>query len=277
MPGSSRTIAIFCKGNLFEVLLLSYLVLSNPVFSQQPTASNNPETVPKKIFKGSRSDLPYRLVHPRDQRSGQTYPLLVYLHGMGSRGNDNEIPFEKFGPFMADSAPLAKFPCFILIPQCPQNDIWVAFPGFPGSLSSTPEPTSAAKNVLSLISELLKTESIDSNRIYLTGYSMGGEGTFDLIARAPALFACGVPLASVADTARAGITQQTPLWVFHGTKDPINDFRYSKLMVEALRKHGGEPIFSALEGIGHDCRNEAYLDPNMWKWMFGQVKPSSKK
>lgn len=224
----------------------------------------------KDSIGGNSDTIAYRLVYPARQEPGKKYPLLVLLHGMGTRGNDNKQPFEKFAAFFSDSATANKFPCYILIPQCPKNDVWVSFPGFPGSLVASTAPTHAAQSVLQLIHRLLATKNMDSGRVYLSGYSMGGEGTFDLLTREPSLFACAVPLAAVADTAKAGLISHIPIWAFHGSDDKVNDVKYSRMMIEAIKKQGGNPHYTEISGVGHDCRNEAYLNEALWKWVFEQ-------
>ncbi|HSC54958.1 MAG TPA: prolyl oligopeptidase family serine peptidase [Phnomibacter sp.] len=224
------------------------------------------------VANGSTDSIAYRLVYPEKQMPTKKYPLLVFLHGMGTRGNDNKQPFEKFSAFFSDSGTANKFQSYILLPQCPKNDVWVSFPGFPNSLSASAEPTHAARAVLALIHQLLATKNIDPNRIYLSGYSMGGEGTFDLLSREPALFACGVPLASVADTSKAWIIRHIPIWAFHGSDDKVNDPKYSRMMIKAIKSKGGHPRYTEIQGVGHDCRNEAYLKEKLWAWVFEQHK-----
>jgi predicted peptidase len=226
----------------------------------------------KKVFNNGYDSIPYRLVYPERQIQTEKYPLLVYLHGMGTRGKDNKKPLEKFSVFFSDSTTANKFPCYILIPQCPENDVWVSFPDFPNSLSTSAEPTHAAQSVLALINHLIETKNIDTNKIYLTGFSMGGEGTFDLLTREPKLFACGVPLASVADTSKAKLITNIPVWAFHGSDDKINNVKYSRIMIEEIKKNGGNPVYSELKGVGHDCRDVAYLNKELWIWVFKQHK-----
>src|SRR5690606_29741755 len=115
------------------------------------------------------------------------------------------------------------FPCFIAVPQCPKKDTWVNFPDFPHSIRATDTPTTPATLVLSLITTLTTQLNIDDRRIYLSGYSMGGEGTFDLISRKPELFAAAVSVCPVADTANAALIKDNNIWVFHGADDRIND------------------------------------------------------
>lgn len=253
-------------------MIWTFGLLPAITFSQPPSYHNYIVEAEKKVFKNSYDSIPYRLVYPEKQIQTEKYPLLVYLHGMGARGNDNEKPLEKFSVFFSDSTTSNKFPCYILIPQCPENDVWVSFPNFPNSLSVSAEPTHAAQSVLALIHHLIVAKNIDTTRIYLTGYSMGGEGTFDLLAREPKLFACGVPLASVADTSKAKLPERIPIWAFHGSDDKVNDVKYSRMMIEAIKKTGGNPNYSEIKGRGHDCRNDAYMNKDLWKWMFKQHK-----
>ncbi len=254
-------------------LILHYILFLLPAaaFTQNPVLSNSKQK-DSIVNTISNDSVPYRLVYPEQQLLNKKYPLLVFLHGAGLRGNDNKQPFQKLSAFFSDSVTANKFNCYILIPQCPKNDVWVSFPGFPNSLSASTQPTHAAQSVLNLIHQLLATKNIDAGRIYITGYSMGGEGTFDLLAREPGLFACGVPLASVADTSKAGLIKNIPIWAFHGSDDKVNDVKYSRMMVEAIKRKGGNPYYTEIKGAGHDCRNEVYLDDKIWKWVFEQKK-----
>jgi predicted peptidase len=223
----------------------------------------------KLTFILDSDTLPYRFIEPLGTRK-KKYPLIVYLHGSGARGNDNEKPLQRLPAVFTDSVARTKYPCYILVPQCPEKDVWVNFPDFPQSLSATAEPTPSGRMVLQLIRHLIADERIDADRIYLTGYSMGGEGTYDLLSREPELFACGVPLAAVADTSKAGAIKHIPLWAFHGEEDKVNGIQYDQWMIDALRQHGGHPRFTPLPGIGHNCQNEAYTTPGLWQWMFEQ-------
>jgi predicted peptidase len=243
--------------------------ISKAVFDYFTAESNTYFEKHLSISK-TNDTLPYRLLSPLNENSSIKYPLLVYLHGSGSRGNDNEAPVNKLSSGFTDSLNRINFPCYILVPQCPQNDSWVVFPNFSKSISTTDTPTKACKQTLDLIHELIQTKNIDSHRIYLTGFSMGGEGTFDLLTREPELFACAVPLASVADTSKANLISNIPIWAFHGDLDKVNDVKYTRIMIEAIERKGGNPNYTEIKGVGHDCRNEAYLNEKLWKWVFEQ-------
>lgn len=216
--------------------------------------------------------LPYRLLGPSGENPGEKYPLVVYLHGSASKGNDNEIPLAQLPPAFTDPVNRQNHPCYVLVPQCPATDAWVLFPGFPKSITTTEAPTVAARQVLELIHALVEAKNIDPGRIYLTGYSLGGEGTFDLLRREPGLFACGVPLAAVADTATASAIRHIPLWAFHGSEDPVNEVKYTRWMIAAMQQAGGTPKYTELQGAGHNITRAVYSDPELWQWIFEQKR-----
>lgn len=150
--------------------------------------------------------------------------------------------------------------------------LWVYFPHFPESLEATAEPTFPAQWTFQLIAQLMATLPIDEQRVYITGYSGGGEGTFDFVTRRPHLFAAAVPLCSVSDTAKANLIHHIPIWAFHGDKDEINDVKYSRMMIAALKKHGGKPNYTEYPGMGHSIIAKAYQQPGLFDWLFLQRK-----
>lgn len=225
-----------------------------------------------RSYMDESDTLPYRLIYPVNENVMEKYPLVIYLHASGQRGNDNKAPLQKFVTTLTDSANRAQYPCYILVPQCPADDSWVWFPGFPNSLATPDTPSVAARQTLELIHELIRTKNIDPSRIYLTGFSLGGEGTFDLLTREPGLFACGVPLAAVADTSRATLIKDVPVWAFHGNEDNVNETKYTRMMIAALLRNGGTPKYTELPGQKHMIRDLVYADPLLWEWMFMQRK-----
>jgi beta-lactamase class A len=225
--------------------------------------------VADEFISANNDTLPYRLLSPHNENIHQKYPLVIYLHGSGGRGNDNKTPLRNLQAAFTDSLNRSTYPCYVLVPQCPVKDAWVTFPNFPNSLA-TDIPTTATKQTLDLIHELIRSNNIDSNRIYVTGFSMGGEGTFDIISREPELFACAVPLASVADTSKAKLVKDIPIWAFHGSDDQINEAKYTRMMIDAIQKAGGHPKYTELPGLKHPIINPVYSNTEVWKWMFEQ-------
>lgn len=247
-------------------LLILILCCCNFCFAQRTAVFE------KNVFIQKHDTLGYRLLYPKDFDSNRLYPLVVFLHGSGARGSDNELQLSNLPDVFLEDYYRTTFPCFILVPQCPKEDTWVNFPDFPNSLKATDTLTVAAGMVLALLADLTTQWNMDSRRIYLTGYSMGGEGTFDLISRRPELFAAAVPVCPVADTAKAALIKNNNIWVFHGASDKVNDVQYSRLMIQALRWQGGNPLYTEYPGVGHQSWTKAYREPDLLPWMFSQIK-----
>jgi predicted peptidase len=128
------------------------------------------------------------------------------------------------------------------------------------------------KLLLGLIDSLEKTLPIDKSRIYVTGLSMGGYGTWDLISRRPERFAAAVPVCGGGDEGQAANAAKVPVWAFHGGKDGVVIPERSRNMVEALKTAGATPKYTEYPEVGHDSWNKAYADPEMMKWLFSQKR-----
>lgn len=239
----------------------------------QPTPSGpDQQRFAKLTYVTGGDTLRYRLLYPLDYDARKKYPLLLYLHGNGERGNDNQTPLLRVPAGLTSAIGLQRYPCFILVPQCPMKQVWVEFPNFPKSLRTSAEPTLAAQLTLSLVDELIHQLAIDTDRVYITGYSSGGEGAFDLLTRRPTLFTAAIPVCSVSDTSRATSIHTLPVWLFHGSADSVNRAEYSRLMVAALRQHGGSPIYTEYSGAGHNIVQQAYAEAGLFEWLFRQHK-----
>jgi predicted peptidase len=226
----------------------------------------------KEIFVSAADSLPYRLAYPEKYNSKKRYPLVLFLHGAGTRGTDNELQLPGVPAALTNEVGREKFPCFIVAPQCPKTDVWVKFTQFPKSLQATASPTRSAALVLKLIDSLVAHCPVDPRRVYITGYSMGGEGTFDLLTRRLQLFAAAAPICSVADTAKAAAISMIPLWAFHGDQDDVNDVKYTRMMISALKTHGGRPKYTEYPGVKHNSWINAYKEADLLPWLFAQRK-----
>lgn len=222
---------------------------------------------------GKGDTLYYRQLVP-DANAKRRYPLLVFLHGSGERGSDN-ISQLKWGVmnFAAEQS-LLKYPAVIIAPQCPANASW-ASSGRDRAANTAPlasTPTKPMELLLALIRKIKAEGNIDTARIYITGLSMGGFGTFDAIEREPNLFAAAVPVCGGGDPAKAGLIAKLPLWIFTGSEDPSVNPEFSLNMLEALWKAGARPGFTMLPEVGHFSWLGAYTDPLMIEWLFRQRK-----
>lgn len=222
-------------------------------------------------FVAGTDTLRYRLLQP-DYDTMRRFPLVVFLHGSGERGNDNDAQLKwGVGAFATDDY-LSRFPAYVLAPQCPEGQQWGSFNNF-GDVAAArlnPVPSRSMTLVIALVRQLCATRNIDTNRIYITGLSMGGIGTFDALQRYPKLFAAGVPVCGGGDLSGAPVFAHVPLWIYHGAEDPAVLPAYSLQMVQALVKAGARPGFTLLPEVGHFSWIAAYNDPLLLQWLFRQ-------
>jgi predicted peptidase len=227
----------------------------------------------KKTFTDAKGGkLPYRLMKPEGYDARKKYPLVVFLHGAGERGDDNEQQLLHGVAEFARAENREKYPCFLVAPQCPKDQKWADVDWSSESHKIAKEPSEPGRLVLELIAALEKEYGIDARRIYLTGLSMGGYGTWDLLARRPDLFAAAVPICGGGDEAMAAKIAKVPVWVFHGDRDPAVKVTRSRNMVKALEEAGGHPRYTEYAGVAHNSWDRAYGDPEMMKWLFEQKK-----
>ncbi len=236
------------------------------------TAFAQAERFSKNRFAGDKGDtLNYRLLVP-DYAKGRKYPLVVFLHGSGERGSDNEAQL-KWGVlnFATDEA-MSQRPAIVIAPQCPEKMSWdnSSFNQATREMQMKDTPSKTMGLLIALINDLVKKMPVDPGRIYITGLSMGGFGTFDAIERYPELFAAAVPVCGGGDLSKAGTISKLPLWIFHGAEDDAVNPEFSLKMVRALTDAGGHPGFTLYPEVGHFSWLAAYSDPLMMEWLFRQ-------
>ena len=217
--------------------------------------------------------LPYRLLKPERIKSGESYPLVLYLHGSGDRGTDNHEQLLHAAAELAKPENRRQYPCFVVAPQCPPDCRWVEVDW--SSLSHTmPEnPSAPLKLTLELLDKLAVELPVDRARIYITGLSMGGFGAWDAMQRRPECFAAAIACCGGGDSAEATKLKSIPIWAFHGDQDPEVPVCRTTDMIDAIRKAGGTPRMTIYRGVDHNCWSRAYADPEVWSWLFGQKKP----
>jgi len=231
----------------------------------------------KKVYTdGQGATLPYRLWKPADYDAGKKYPLILFLHGAGERGDDNEAQLknDEFLTLVLDQ----EHPAILIAPQCPRNSSWAMIRrpwDQPGSGDS--EPTPPMKLVIGLMDQVRKELSVDPDRCYVTGLSMGGFGTYDLLLRRPNDFAAAVPICGGGNVEKAGQMAHIPMWIFHGGADPVVPVKLSRDMVEALKKAGGQVRYTEYPEVGHNSWSKAYQEPELRKWLFEQVRKSKQE
>ncbi|MEY3175992.1 MAG: hypothetical protein RLZZ436_3906 [Planctomycetota bacterium] len=219
----------------------------------------------------------YRLLKPAVVEPGRRYPLVVFLHGAGERGSDNALQLLYFPTQMAQPRWRNRFPCYILAPQCRSDRKWMEVdwsrkedPVMPEDIS----PQLAA--VQQMLETTLQEEAVDTSRIYLTGLSMGGFGSFDFAIRNPNRFAAVAPICGAADPSKIAAVKHLPIWVAHGDQDQAVPVERSRSAVKALREAGGQPIYIEFPGVGHNSWTPSYEDyDGLVPWMFRQQQQSA--
>lgn len=227
----------------------------------------------REEFRGAEGkSLKYRLLRPAELEPGKRYPLVVFLHGAGERGDNNQAQLVHGMREFAREDRRREFPAFVLAPQCPQNEKWVEVPWDAPQHQQPEKPASALGLCKELVDRLQSELPIDADRIYLTGLSMGGFGTFDAIARWPDRFAAAIPICGGGDTRQETVARfrELPLWVFHGAKDTIVRPERSREMVAALKEAGGTPRYTEYPEAGHDSWTQTFADEAVFGWLFSQ-------
>lgn len=184
-----------------------------------------------------------------DPDSGKEWPMILFLHGAGTRGDDLKM--------ISDDVPFVYaqntkgYPFILVGPQCPADEMW----------------SSDALN--SLIDEVESLYHVDKSRIYLTGYSMGGSGTWNMAMDYPERFAAVAPLCGRAAPPKLVKIAHKPVWVFHGNKDDVVSFENSEVMVNCLKEMQADHVkFTVYEGAGHDVWTETYSRPELYEWFL---------
>jgi predicted peptidase len=260
---------MFARTTFPPILVVIVAIL----FAISTKAQVNNNFSPKFYTNGKGDTLFYQQLNP-DANPKRHYPLLIFLHGSGERGSDNTAQLKWGVMNFATEQNQLKYPAIIIAPQCPANTGWTA-PGSNRSANTAPLAPTPAKSMallLDLIKKFKAEGQIDTSRIYITGLSMGGFGTFDAIEREPGLFAAAVPVCGGGDPAKAASLVKLPIWIFTGSEDPAVNPEFSLNMLEALWKAGARPGFTMLPEVGHFSWLGAYTDPLMIEWLFRQHK-----
>jgi Predicted peptidase len=234
----------------------------------------------KRWYINGKDTLRYRVLLPLDYDSSQTYPLVLFLHGAGERGNNNEDQLKHGSQLFTDSAVRKKYPAIVLFPQCGRNDFWARIKRNPekdslgGIAFPTTEPMGKALNLVSLLLDsLVTTQKVDPRKVYVGGLSMGGMGTFELLWRKPGFFAAAFPICGGGNPETVKLYgRKFPIWVFHGGSDPVVRVSNSRLMVNALKAAKAKVKYSEYPGVGHNSWDNAFAEPDLMPWLFKQRK-----
>jgi predicted peptidase len=193
-----------------------------------------------------------------DKSADEKWPLIVFLHGAGERGNDlNQI--KRHGPPKVIAAG-RKVDAVVICPQCPNEQVW------------------SSHGVHALTQEIIKTHAIDTSRVYLTGLSMGGFGTWETAIDYPDTYAALLPICggTGARFLSAARIKHIPEWIFHGAKDPVVPAAYSQRMHDLLKAKGADVRLTLYPEAQHDSWTATYDSDETWVWLMKQQRPAKK-
>ncbi len=244
-------------------LAFSPLLLSKQAFTIQKDVF-----IPKSFDNSHGVTMPYRLFIPESHEKGKKYPLVLWLHGGAGRGNDN-LKQISGGNTMGShiwTAPRnqLKNPCFVVAPQCPIGESW-----------ASPDPVTPTKQlrlVIELMQSLQKVFSLDAQRFYVAGQSMGGFGTWAVISQYGAMFAAAIPICGGGNEAEAPKLRKVPIWAFHGEKDAAVSVERTRNMIRAMKQAGGKAKYTEYKGAGHAIWDQVFSEPDLLTWTFAQSK-----
>jgi len=209
---------------------------------------------------------------PPQKPFGETAPLILFLHGAGERGNENERQLIHLKKPIFDLSQHLDHGFYVLAPQCPKEERWVEVDWSQKNFEMQPEISASLHATMKLLERLISELPIDPDRIYICGLSMGGFGTWDLICRFPHRFAAALPICGGGDPGQATKIAHLPIWTFHGELDRTVPPDLTRNMVKALQQENANVRYSELKNTYHNSWAPAFSDHQVWSWMFGQSR-----
>lgn len=257
------------------ILSCILLLLATSVISaQEAKVEEDPVKLfePREYVGADGKVLNYRLLKPSPYSADRQYPLVIFLHGAGERGDDNTAQLKHGMKEFCKPQWREKYPCYVMAPQCPEGKKWVEVDWSADTHDMPAEPSESLRLVFELADTMVQDSAVNKNRIVITGLSMGGYGTWDALARRPEFFAAGLPICGGGDPKTAGKFSKVPLWCFHGDADKAVPVKRSRDMIEALKAADGTPKYTEYAGVGHDSWTQTYADAAVIQWMFTQLR-----
>lgn len=236
------------------------------LLNRNVTAQEKTVFLAKTYQNADGKTMPYRLFVPANYNKRKKYPLVLWLHGGAGRGSDNLKQISggnRIGSHIWTTRQnQLKNPCFVVAPQSPPNEVWATV--------ATAEPTKQMQFALELLQDLQKKFSIDTQRLYVAGQSMGGFGTWSVITQHRGMFAAAIPICGGGDASKAPRLTKTPIWAFHGEKDEAVSVEHSRKMINAIKQSGGKPKYTEYKGADHVIWDKVFSEPELLTWVFAQ-------
>ncbi|HVI47084.1 MAG TPA: prolyl oligopeptidase family serine peptidase [Chitinophaga sp.] len=247
------------------------------------TNGQDMSTYSNELFISNNGDsLRYRLLKPTNHDIHKKYPLIIFLHGAGERGWDNNAQLLHGGEMFLRDSIRDRYQAYVLFPQCPPGATWapmhIKHDSATGKIIQADfpiegAPTRPAAALLKLIDSLRNSGKIDNRRIYIGGLSLGGMGTFYMITTHPEIFAAAFPICGAGNSAAADrFAKKVPIWIFHGDADPVVPVEASRAYNTRLKELGANVKYTEYPGVGHNSWDNVFVEPGLMKWLFSNRK-----
>ena len=253
-----------------QVIHGALLLMAAGIVPQAADAEGWQDSFGRDEFQSGGGTLRYRLFTPAPAAAATRLPLVLFLHGAGERGDDNAAQL-KHG-VVEFHRRQATHPCLVLAPQCPADKKWVevAFGQGGGAGTFPAQPSEPLKLALEVVDGLIAAGRVDPDRVFVTGLSMGGYGTWYAAGMPGSRFAAAAPVCGGGDPDWAKRYVGLPVWAFHGDDDRAVPVGRSREMIEAIRAAGGRPKYTEYPAVGHDSWTRTYADDAFHDWLFAQ-------
>ncbi len=220
----------------------------------------------REFTSSTGQKLPYRILYPENFNPSEKYPLVLFLHGAGERGDDNTAQLKHGGAMFTNPVNRTQYPCIAIFPQCPQELWWAGRE----DLSAETAPGKAVKE---LLDSFLSGDNVDLNRVYVMGLSMGGRGTFYLIENFPEIFAAAIPICGWSNISiLSNAAGKVKVRIFHGDADPVVLVEGSRQAYNTLKNAGSEVEYIEYPAVEHNSWDYAFREKDFFSWLFMQKK-----
>jgi len=282
--GANICLFFFASKKLFKIFVLYYLkvltMAKNCFFFLMIIllcfSCNNDKIIPnyEKFTVGDKK-LNYRILYPNKFDSSKIYPIKLFLHGIGERGNDNESQLTYVDEVFLSSKIYKKYPSIVVFPQAPLTDNWSSVIRVNNKLyfPENDPSTNSLNLVMKLMDSLTNEKYADKSRIYLSGLSNGGMGSFELLKHRPNMFASAVIICGGGNPLWAKeFAKSTPVWIAHGTDDQVVKPEFSLKMIESIINEGGSPKVTFFENVHHNSWDNIFSDSEYLEWIYSHSR-----
>lgn len=229
-----------------------------------------------QTYQDDGISMPYRILLPKEYDENKKYPLLLFLHGAGERGNDNELQLIHGSKQFLNESFRQKYPSIIVFPQCPKDGYWANATPVNDHLKFSYEKKPKNNRMLDLVEGILKKirkeYSIDKKRIYVGGLSMGGMGTYEIVYRNPRLFAAAFAICGGANPMIARKIRRPSWRIDHGDADTVVPIKLSEQMATSLENQKANVKYNIYKGVYHNSWDNVFADVSFLPWLFSQSK-----